>query len=90
MPIIRIPTPLRFYVNDQSEVPVQGQTVAAAMEHLMTQFPSMRTHLYNSDGHLRPFVNLFLGEDNIRELQGLDTPLNESDKLILIPSIAGG
>jgi adenylyltransferase/sulfurtransferase len=88
--MIRIPTPLRSYVNGQSEVPVEGGTVADAMENLMVQFPTMRPHLTNSEGHLRPFVNLFLGENNVRDLQGLETPLGEEDKLLLIPSVAGG
>ncbi len=90
MPAIRIPTPLRPYANGQSEVPVQGQTVADAMENLMSQFPSLRPNLTNGDGNLRPFVNLYLGENNIHDLQGLNTPLHEGDKLVLIPSIAGG
>jgi molybdopterin converting factor small subunit len=90
MPAIRIPTPLRTYVNGQSEIPVQGQTVADAMEDLFTQFPVLRPHLTNNRGELRPFVNLFLGECNIRDLQGLSTPLNAGDKVRLIPSIAGG
>ena len=90
MPVIRIPTPLRSYVDGQSEVSVQGKTVAAAMENLMTRYPAMRPHLTNSDGQLRPFVNLFLGENNVRDMDGLETPLGESDKLLLIPSVAGG
>jgi len=90
MPAIRIPTPLRSYANGQSEVSVQGETVAAAMENLMSQFPSLRPNLTNVDGQLRPFVNLYLGENNIHDLQGLETPLQEGDKLVLIPSIAGG
>ena len=90
MPVIRIPTPLRSYVNGQSEVPVRGPTVADAVEALLTQYPAMRPHLTNTDGQLRPFVNLFLGEDNVRDLQGLATPLKENDRLLLIPSIAGG
>ncbi len=72
MPAIRIPTPLRPYANGQSEVPVQGQTVADAMENLMSQFPSLRPNLTNGDGNLRPFVNLYLGENNIHDLQGLE------------------
>jgi molybdopterin converting factor small subunit len=90
MPVIRIPTPLRSYVNGQSEVSVQGGTVADAMENLLTQFPAMRPHITNSDGQLRPFVNIFLDESNIRDLQGLETPLKDGDKLLMIPSIAGG
>ena len=90
MPIIRIPTPLRPYVNGQGEVPVQGKTVSQAMQDLVTQFPSFRPHLYNSEGQLRPFVNLFLGGQNVKDLQGLDTPLRPDDILNLVPSIAGG
>jgi molybdopterin converting factor small subunit len=90
MPAIRIPTPLRSYTNGQSEVSIQGQTVADAVENLMTQFPSLRPNLTNAEGNLRPFVNLYLGENNIHDLQGLQTPLKDSDKLVLIPSIAGG
>ena len=90
MPAIRIPTPLRPYANGQSEVPVHGSTVAAAVENLMSQFPSLRPNLTNGDGQLRPFVNLYLGENNIQDLQGLDTELHEGDKLLLLPSIAGG
>ena len=89
MPTIRIPTPLRSYVNGQGEVALQGSTVADAMESLMVQFPALRPHLTSSQGELRPFVNLYLGENNIRDLQGLATPLAEGDQLLLIPSVAG-
>ncbi len=90
MPVLRIPTPMRSYVNGQSEVSVNGRNVAEAMENLMKQFPALRPHLTNSNGEYRPFVNLFIGENNIRDLQGFRTPLNEGDVLRLIPSIAGG
>jgi molybdopterin converting factor small subunit len=90
MVAIKIPTPLRPYAGGQSEVAVQGKSVAEAMENLMSQYPSLRPNLTNGDGKLRPFVNLYLGQNNIRDLQGLETPLKESDKLVLIPSIAGG
>lgn len=90
MPVLKIPTPLRYYTNGQAEVSVRGATVAEAMNDLLAQYPALRQHLYNGNGELRPFVNLFLGETNIRELQGLDTPLSENDRLLLIPSIAGG
>jgi len=90
MATLRIPTPLRPYTEGQSEVSVPGQTVAEALNQLIAQYPALEQHIFNGDGQLRPFVNLFLGEDNISDLQGLDTPLTESDRLILIPSIAGG
>lgn len=90
MPVLKIPTHMRSYVNGQAEVPVTGTNVAEAVESLLTQFPALRPHLTNSKGKLRPFVNLFLGENNIRDLQRLKTPLGETDQLILILSIAGG
>jgi len=90
MPILRIPTPLRTYTNGLAEVRVEGTTVESAMQSLIKQFPTMRPHLYNGQGELRPFVNLFLGEDNIKDLQGLSTPLQDGDRIMLIPSIAGG
>lgn len=90
MPILRIPTPLRAYTAGQSEVPVQGANVDQIMQDLMRQYPALQPHLYNGQGSLRPFVNLFVGEDNIKDLQGLETPLKPEDKVLLIPSIAGG
>jgi molybdopterin converting factor small subunit len=90
MPSIRIPIPIRAYVNGAQDVKVQGHYAGEAVESLLVQFPALRPHLTNARGELRPFVNLFIGENNIRELQGLETPLNDDDQLILIPSIAGG
>lgn len=90
MTILKIPTPLRYYTDGNAEVSVTGSTVSAAMRSLVEQFPALEGHLYNRKGELRAFVNLFLGEDNIKDLQGLETPLDEGDTLRLIPSIAGG
>jgi adenylyltransferase/sulfurtransferase len=90
MAIFQIPAPLRFYTNGVSEIIVQGTTVSEAIDDFIEQFPVLRQHLFDKDGQLRPFVNLFLGENNIKELQGLDTPLRDKDRVILIPSIAGG
>ena len=90
MPTLRIPTPLRTYTGGQNEVTVQGGTVAEAMNDLIARHPELRPHLFNGEGELRPFVNLFLGEANVRDLQGVETPLAEADRLLLIPSIAGG
>jgi molybdopterin converting factor small subunit len=90
MATIRIPTPLRSYTGGQNEIPVQGPTVADAMQDLVTQFPTLRPHLFNGEAQLRPFVNLFINNENVKDLQGLSTPIAESDRLMLIPSIAGG
>jgi molybdopterin converting factor small subunit len=90
MPTLRIPTPLRQYTDSQSEVTVQGQTVSEALEDLVTRYPTLRQHLFTDDGELRAFVNLFLNEQDIRYLQGIQTPIQEDDRLMIIPSIAGG
>ena len=88
---LRIPTPLRAYAGGKSEIQINGHTVAEAMQDLVIQYPDMKRHIFNEDGQLRPFINLFLGEDNIKDLpQGLDTPIGENQRLLLIPSIAGG
>ena len=90
MATLRIPTPLRAYTGGNNEIAVQGSTVGEALDELVTLYPSLRPHLYNGEGKLRPFVNLFLGEENVKDLQGLATPVSQSDRLLLIPSIAGG
>ena len=90
MTTLRIPTPLRPYAEGQSEITVQGVTVGEALNDLVTQFPDLKKHLFAETEELRPFVNLFLGDEDVRHLQGVDTPLKEGDKLMIIPSIAGG
>ena len=90
MPVLRIPTPLRAYTSGKSEVSVGGANVGEALTDLTAQYPTIKPHLFNEGGELRPFVNLFLGENNIKDLQGVNTPITDGDKLVLIPSIAGG
>lgn len=86
---IKIPTPLRAYTGGAAEVNVQGETVRAALADLMAKHPDLRPHLYNGDD-LRNFVNIFIGEEDIRYRDGLDTPIEPGDRLRIIPSIAGG
>ncbi len=90
MPVLRIPTPLRAYTSGKSEVPVSGANISEALTDLTTQYPTLKPHLFNDDGSLRPFVNLFIGENNIKDLQGINTPVKDGEKILLIPSIAGG
>ncbi|HVU12361.1 MAG TPA: MoaD/ThiS family protein [Phototrophicaceae bacterium] len=89
MPSIKIPTPLRPFTGNQPQVTVAGDTVGAALNDLTTQYPELRQHLFNG-GELRNFVNVYLGEEDVRFLGGLDTDLSPSDSLRIIPSIAGG
>jgi len=90
MPVLRIPTPLRAYTNGQSNITVAGANISEALTDLTAQYPTIKPHLFNEGGELRPFVNLFIGENNIKDLQGVETPIKDDDKLVLIPSIAGG
>jgi molybdopterin converting factor small subunit len=89
MASIKIPTPLRVYTGNQAEVSVSGSTVGEALESLIAQHPDLKTHLYQDD-RLRNFVNVFLGDEDIRFLQGVDTAIAPDAKLRIIPSIAGG
>ena len=90
MSVLRIPTPLRPYTKGQSEVNVSGSNIAEALADLTSQFPTIQPHIFHENGELRPFVNLFLGENNIKDLQGVDTPVTDGERIMLIPSIAGG
>ncbi len=89
MVTIRIPSPLRAYTADQAVVEVGGDTIGAALEDLTTRYPELRQHLYEGQ-QLRNFVNIFIGEEDIRFLDGLDTDIDAGDSLRIIPSIAGG
>jgi molybdopterin converting factor small subunit len=90
MAILRIPTPLRPYASGQSEIQVQSDTVGGALDELTTLHPALKKHLFTEDGELRTYVNLFLNDEDIRQMQGVNTELKSSDRLMIIPSIAGG
>lgn len=89
MPSIKIPTPLRAYTDNQAQVTVEGATVGAALHDLVTRYPDLKPHLFNGD-QPRSFVNIFVGDEDVRFLQGLDTELGSESPLRIIPSIAGG
>lgn len=87
---IHIPTPLRAYTDNQATVSVQGTTVGEALRNLVAQHTDLETNLYNEEGKLRQFVNIYLGDEDIRHLDGEDTPLEKGAELSIVPSIAGG
>lgn len=89
MPSIKIPTPLRAYTGGEAQISVEGGTIGAALDSLVTLHPDIKTHLFN-EGELRNFVNVFLGDEDMRFLDGLETELDTDDNLRIIPSIAGG
>ena len=88
---ILIPTALRLFTDNSSEVEVENsETVNQALEGLVTKYGDLKRHLFTEDGTLRSFVNVYIGEDDIRELNGTDTAIKDGETLILVPSIAGG
>ena len=88
---ILIPTALRLFTDNLSEIEVENsETVNQALEGLITKYSDLKRHLFTEDGTLRSFVNVYIGEDDIRELNGTDTAVKDGETLILVPSIAGG
>ena len=90
MPTLKIPTPLRPYAQGQASIEVSGANVREALTDLTAQHPGLKQHIFTDTGELRPFVNLFLNDEDVRYLDGTDTPISEDDLLRIIPSIAGG
>ncbi|MBN2501611.1 MAG: MoaD/ThiS family protein [Anaerolineales bacterium] len=90
MATLRIPTPLRPYTDGVSEINVEGNNVSEALKELTAQYPAIATHIFTEAGELRSFVNLFLNEEDVRHLQGVETEIKADDRLMIIPSIAGG
>lgn len=89
MASIKIPSPLRAYTDNQATVEVTGSTIGAALDDLTTKHPELRQHLFEG-AQLRNFVNVFLGDEDVRFLDGLDTEIDDDASLRIIPSIAGG
>lgn len=89
MATIKIPTPLRAYTGGEAQISVEGSTIGEALNDLVEQYPDLKQHLFN-DGELRNFVNIFLGDEDVRFMDGLDTEIEAGDNLRIIPSIAGG
>ena len=88
--LIHIPTPLRAYTGGQPSVSLQGETVGQALDQLMTDYPQLKKHLRDANGKLRSFVNIYVGDEDIRSLDREETVLQAGDELSIIPSIAGG
>ena len=90
MPTIDIPTPLRAYTEQKSSVEVEGSTVRDCLKDLTTKYPQLQKHLRDSKGKLRSFVNIYIGDEDIRSLEKEDTEVDADERLTIVPSIAGG
>ncbi len=87
---IVIPTPLRQFAGGQSEIEVQAATAGEALNALTTKFADLKKHLYNDQNTLRNFVNVYVGDEDIRHLDGESTIVKDGDEIMIVPSIAGG
>ncbi len=87
---VLIPTPLRQYAGKQDSVELAGATVGEILNSLTGQYADLRRHLYNDEGKLRSFVNVYVNDDDIRYLEKEATPLKDGDVVSIVPSIAGG
>ena len=87
---ILIPTPLRQYADKKDSVELQGTTVGEVLTALTSQYGDLRKQLYNDEGKLRSFVNVYLNDEDIRYLGKDKTPVQDTDILSIVPSIAGG
>lgn len=87
---ILIPTPLRQFVDKKDTVEVTGSTVGEALNALTAAHPDLKKQIYNDEGKLRSFVNVYLNDEDIRYIKKEATPLSDGDTISIVPSIAGG
>jgi molybdopterin synthase sulfur carrier subunit len=90
MPKVRIPTPLRKLTKEQAEVDAAGSTIRAIVDDLEKQFPGFKERMCDEKGELRRFVNVYIGEEDIRFMNGLDTEIPDGESVSIIPAVAGG
>ncbi len=87
---ILIPTPLRPFTDKQESVEVAGGTVGELLRQLTARHEGLRKHLYTDDGKLRSFVNVYVNDEDIRFLDGLETQVEDGDEVTILPAVAGG
>jgi molybdopterin converting factor small subunit len=89
MTTVRIPPTLRTETGGERQVPAAGDTVRELLEDLISRFPGLRSQLVE-DEELAPFVNVYVEGEDVRMLEGLDTPVERGSTVILLPAMAGG
>ncbi len=87
---VLIPTPLQKFTNDQSILECDGKTIAELIEALEKNCPGIKARLCDESGQPRRFLNLYVNSEDIRFLEGTDTPLKEGDEVSIVPAVAGG
>ncbi len=87
---VRIPTILRTYTQDQSQVAAEGATLTDVLDSLEASYPGIKARVVDDNGALRRFVNIYVAEEDVRFAQGLDTPTPDGTQISIIPAVAGG
>jgi molybdopterin synthase sulfur carrier subunit len=90
MATVIIPTPLRKFTGNTAKLQVGGATIEESFKILSTDFPDLKKHLFDEQGNIRSFVNIFVGDDDIRDLQHEKTILSNDAVVSIVPAIAGG
>jgi len=87
---VKIPTQLRSVTGGAAEASAEGRTVAEVLDSLYREHTELRGRIAGDDGGLRRFVNIYLAGEDIRFLDGLDTPVEDGDEVTILPAVAGG
>lgn len=90
MATIIIPTPLRKFTNNTAKLNIQANTISKTVDELTGNFPALKKHLLDDNGQIRSFVNIFVGNDDIRDLKQGDTVVAADAVISIVPAIAGG
>ena len=90
MTTVYVPTPLRRLTGGQSKVDVAGEDVGGVLQALDQEYPGVTERLLDEGGNVKRFINVFLNDDEIRTLQGLETPVKANDRVSIVPAMAGG
>jgi molybdopterin converting factor small subunit len=90
MATIIIPTPLRKFTNNTARLNINAENVKGVMDELTVNFPDLKKHLLDEQGNIRSFVNVFVGDEDIRNLQQDQTPITQETVVSIVPAIAGG
>ena len=88
--VVRIPTPLRRLTNGQDKVDVDGDNLGGVIDAMNEQYPGIRERICDDQGQLRNFVNVYVNGEDVRFLQGLETPTSAGDEVSVVPAVAGG
>lgn len=90
MPSVRVPPVLRQHTGGATVLSVEGDNVGAVLEALVSRHPDTKDQIFSEEGELNRFVNVYLNDEDVRVLDGLDTAVSEDDTVMILPAMAGG